>query len=518
MIAPNSPGLSLARVAIRAGLLLAAFVVALVVWGSVAARQADRALGSHMMTRAQVAALQHAVASRGFPAPNVGAALGPTLVPLVLALLLGAAAGMALAIFGAWADRPDAGQQGAGSVLEVVGRLAELPWVAISPFVPALVWVVLFGIGAGSVGVLEVLVAGGLIATLVANAAYDPLRRGDHVRAALAALGGAGCGVLVGIGALVVIEVAANRPGLGRLLMQTIIGAGFLTIGPIVVAMLVLGLAGSLLSLAGDAGRVRAAGEPPMERWPLATLALLGLPVLLLVISFGVAPGGVPRFDIAGAMAPPSPAHLLGTNQLGQDLLAVLMTGYRGSLGLALGSALLAVVVGGAWGAAAARVAARTWSGGVLADVLVAPGWVLATMPLLPAVVVLRAGLPDLAVAVAIGVGLLARLALAVRDLEPPDLTPATLVRAGAGVFLLCAGVAFVVGTGVDALGVGTPPPSPSLGRLLGDSAALVLQSGAGTVVWVALFSILTAGPCLFVAWTLLRPFNRGQAWGRLFG
>ena len=67
-------------------------------------------------------------------------------------------------------------------------------------------------------------------------------------------------------------------------------------------------------------------------------------------------------------------------------------------------------------------------------------------------------------------------------------------------------------------VGAGTPPPSPSLGRLLGDSTALVLQSGAGTVVWVALFSILTAGPCLFVAWTLLRPFNRGQAWGRLLG
>ena len=194
------------------------------------------------------------------------------------------------------------------------------------------------------------------------------------------------------------------------------------------------------------------------------------------------------------------------------------MTGFRGSLGLALGAALLAVVVGGAWGAAAAWVAARTWSGGILADVLVAPAWVLAAMPLLPAVVVLRAGVPELAVAIAIGLALLARLALAVRDLEPPDLTPATLLRAGAGVFLLCAGAAFVVGTGVDALSMGASPPNPSLGLLLGETTAqLLLHSGAGTVVWVALLSILTAGPCLLAAWTLLRPYNSGQAWGRLF-
>lgn len=53
-------------------------------------------------------------------------------------------------------------------------------------------------------------------------------------------------------------------------------------------------------------------------------------------------------------------------------------------------------------------------------------------------------------------------------------------MRAVVGVFLLCAGAAFVVGIGVDALGVGTLPPSPSLGRLLGDSIALVLLSGPG--------------------------------------
>jgi hypothetical protein len=148
---------------------------------------------------------------------------------------------------------------------------------------------------------------------------------------------------------------------------------------------------------------------------------------------------------------------------------------------------------------------------------MVAPAWVLAVVPLLPALAVLRAGVPGLAAVVAIGLGLLARLALAVRDLEPPALTPATLLRAGVGVFLLCLGAAFVVGTGADALGVGIQPPNPSLGRVLGDTTAFLLELGGGTVAWVALLSVLTAGPCFIAAWTLLRPFNRGQAWGRLF-
>lgn len=137
-------------------------------------------------------------------------------------------------------------------------------------------------------------------------------------------------------------------------------------------------------------------------------------------------------------------------------------------------------------------------------------------LPLLPAVVLLRVREPGLAIAVVIAVGLLARLALSVRDLAPPDRTPATLLRAAAGVFLLCLGVAFVAGTGADAIGVGTRPPTASLGLLLGEAIQQAVGGAGGTVAWVAWLSVLTAGPCLFAAWSLLRPFNRGEAWGRL--
>src|SRR5262245_6319021 len=87
MIAAVSPGTSearIARTAIRAGLLVVAFVIAMVVWRAVAARQTDLALQSALsrLSPAQRAAAQHAVASGHLPAPDVGGALAQTLVPL----------------------------------------------------------------------------------------------------------------------------------------------------------------------------------------------------------------------------------------------------------------------------------------------------------------------------------------------------------------------------------------------------------------------------------------------------
>jgi hypothetical protein len=51
---------------------------------------------------------------------------------------------------------------------------------------------------------------------------------------------------------------------------------------------------------------------------------------------------------------------------------------------------------------------------------------------------------------------------------------------------------------------------------VLGESIELAAGNVGGTIFWVAALSVLTAGPCLFAAWSLLRPLNRGQAWGRL--
>src|SRR5262245_44519043 len=98
MIGAVSPGRFVVRLAIRAALLVVTFAIALVVWEAVAARQSNLALQSPLLTPAQRAALQRVAAAGQFPAPDVGGALGPSLEPLALALILGTAVGVALAV------------------------------------------------------------------------------------------------------------------------------------------------------------------------------------------------------------------------------------------------------------------------------------------------------------------------------------------------------------------------------------------------------------------------------------
>lgn len=81
-------------------------------------------------------------------------------------------------------------------------------------------------------------------------------------------------------------------------------------------------------------------------RNPLAVVGLAVLAGLALTAAFAplIAPYD-PRALVGGALQPPSSRHLLGTNDVGQDLFSQLVFGARDSLSVATGAALLAVVL-----------------------------------------------------------------------------------------------------------------------------------------------------------------------------
>jgi peptide/nickel transport system permease protein len=92
-------------------------------------------------------------------------------------------------------------------------------------------------------------------------------------------------------------------------------------------------------------------------RWELvAGGSLLGIVVLLALLGPLLA-GHDPRFmDLENRFLPPlSPGHLLGTDQLGRDVLARLLGGLRWSLAAAFCATLIAFCVGTALGLLAAR-------------------------------------------------------------------------------------------------------------------------------------------------------------------
>ena len=82
-----------------------------------------------------------------------------------------------------------------------------------------------------------------------------------------------------------------------------------------------------------------------------AIIGLLLLVVLVLLALLGPLLVGSPSAqDLAARLAPPSAAHLLGTDQLGRDVLTRVLSGARISLGIGVSVMLASLLVGSAAG------------------------------------------------------------------------------------------------------------------------------------------------------------------------
>ncbi len=189
--------------------------------------------------------------------------------------------------------------------------------------------------------------------------------------------------------------------------------------------------------------------------------------------------------DLGHALELPTAAHLLGTDDLGRDILSRLMLGGRISVAVGFGSALLAMIIGTSAGLAAG------YRDGVASAMVMRCSDVLLAFPavLLAMLVatVLRAGLAGVILATAlVSIPGFVRLAYAVmlaqrnmqyveaavafggsaryvifRSVLPNVLAPLAVQTAFtiANAVLLEAGLSF--------LGLGIQPPAPSLGLML---------------------------------------------------
>ncbi|MBE9140608.1 ABC transporter permease [Nodosilinea sp. LEGE 07088] len=99
---------------------------------------------------------------------------------------------------------------------------------------------------------------------------------------------------------------------------------------------------------------------------PTARLALAVLGLLIAAIAVGpfLYPGSPSTIDFSRAFSPPSLAHPLGTNDLGQDQLARLLIGGRISLAVGLAATLVGISLGVSIGALAGFYGG--WVGGGL--------------------------------------------------------------------------------------------------------------------------------------------------------
>jgi oligopeptide transport system permease protein len=91
-----------------------------------------------------------------------------------------------------------------------------------------------------------------------------------------------------------------------------------------------------------------------------AALGFVGAVALLAVLGPPLLPFAHDTIDWGAVRAPPlTGGHLLGADSLGRDLLARVLVGTRVTLGVALAAALVAGVIGTAWGAVAGWLGGR---------------------------------------------------------------------------------------------------------------------------------------------------------------
>jgi ABC-type dipeptide/oligopeptide/nickel transport system permease subunit len=243
-------------------------------------------------------------------------------------------------------------------------------------------------------------------------------------------------------------------------------------------------------------------------RLGLVGLALVLLAIVAAVASPLVAPYNPTVIDPAAILQGPSWAHLLGTDELGHDVLSEVVYGSRVSMVVAFGSVFLAGCGGGLLGLIAGFYGGFTDNALMrLIDAVMAfPGLVLAL------VLVTALGANVLNVTVAISVTTLPIYARLVRgqvlQIKRFDFVESARGAGASSLRLLFvhiapgtvpvlitqsslnAAVAILTEASLSFLGLGVPPPTPTWGGLLQQSYGLVQ-----TAPWIS----LSAGGAIFV-------------------
>jgi peptide/nickel transport system permease protein len=310
------------------------------------------------------------------------------------------------------------------------------------------------------------------------------------------------------------VETIFNWPGIGQMVIQAAMFRDY----PVLVgvlssgASLILGgrLAAELfygvermLSQRQPSMAVSSALQPKRSRliWLIVTLALLLFPLGLIAGGLSSDPEAALNTNLQARNAPPSAEHSLGTDEMGRDLQARLLQGSLVTLTntgrTAMIVFLLALSIGLLAGLLASR--RRLWAESG-ADLMLLPADILLFIPLIPGLI---------AIISLIGSGestLLSFSALAVIFLIPrvvrigqaawqtileQGVNPPLILIVLGGLLFASLFAAFGLITSLDFLGLGTAPPTPSLGSVFaGSFAYLNVSSNAALTTSLIIWAV----------------------------
>ena len=253
--------------------------------------------------------------------------------------------------------------------------------------------------------------------------------------------------------------------------------------------------AGTGLATRRSRPRLRLGGEA------LAGLIILGVLVTIALLAPWIAPHNPEAVDPTHILAPPSLTHPFGCDVLGRDVLSRVMFALRVSLVVAVSSVALSTVVAVPLGVAAG------YFGGWVDTVISRPLDMLLVLPALLLAVSLIAIIGPGSAVAALAIAII-YLPILARVMRGSSLTVAHLgyvegaVARGAGHLriitghvlpnsigpvivqvTILAGFALQIEAALSFLGLGTQPPTPSLGLMLSDGRDVLSQAP-----WVIVF------------------------------
>ena len=271
-----------------------------------------------------------------------------------------------------------------------------------------------------------------------------------------------------------------------------------------------------------------------VARRPAGLFGLIVVGGLLLLAIFAplVAPYDPAQQDIPNRLQGPSWDHVLGTDQLGRDLLSRLIYGVRVALSVAVPGVAAALVIGLVLGLIAGYIGGRTDNATIV---------VMDTLQAFPAVIlalVLLAllGASRTSVVIVIAITFAPNYARVTRALvlttkQNQFVEGARSLGAGnarivgvhilpnviAPLFILLAmdlPVAITIEAGLSFLGLGVPPPTPSWGVILQDGFERV-RDHAWPIIAAGLTLMLVTLGCTFLGETLRDVFDPRLAGAR---
>ena len=240
-----------------------------------------------------------------------------------------------------------------------------------------------------------------------------------------------------------------------------------------------------------------------LRRQPLSMFAAAIVAILILTAIFGsmLTPYDPNAIDMANRFAPPSLAHLFGTDDFGRDILSRVMVGARVSLMVGIIAVSISAVIGTFFGILAG------YTGRLVDEVIMRAMDILFAFPaILLAIAIMAAlgrGIGNAMIAIGIVyIPIFARIArgsvLSVREEDFVDAARAVGSSDSRIMFkhifpnttsplivevTLSLSFAILAEAALSFFGLGTQPPDPSWGRMLSEGRAYFQQS-----VWLAIF------------------------------